>query len=80
LATVRPEGIFLRRDTAGDGNGVVVRRTFLGTIIEYEIKTNSMKDSMIVHMVNPLTNDFFQVGESVAYLFKKGALHLLRSE
>ncbi|WP_024821645.1 MULTISPECIES: ABC transporter ATP-binding protein [Aminobacterium] len=80
LATVRPEGIFLRRDTAGDGNGVVVRRTFLGTIIEYEIKTNSMKDSMIVHMVNPLTNDFFQVGESVAYLFKEGALHLLRSE
>ena len=82
IATLRPEAIEIdniKSDDVHHGEGRILRRTFLGTIIEYEIEVHNtvFHDHLIVHTVNPITQTLFEVEEEVFIRFKEEAIHLL---
>lgn len=82
IAALRPESLIIDHITEESNiydRGRIIRRTFLGTIIEYEIEVHNeyFSENLIVHTVNPMTPDLFEIGETVSIRCKEEAIHIL---
>ncbi|EFC90775.1 ABC transporter related protein [Dethiosulfovibrio peptidovorans DSM 11002] len=74
----RPEAVVLSREE-GHFPCEVVRTTFLGNLVEYEVECPDLK-TLTVHQVNPITGELFRPGESIRVSLRPDTLHLLEKE
>lgn len=80
ILSARPESLAVSlpgEETAGTGyRGHLVRTTFLGNLVEYELSVPAMPN-LIVHCANPLEGEIFRPGMEVAVDLPPAALHPL---
>ncbi|PIE55389.1 MAG: polyamine ABC transporter ATP-binding protein [Dethiosulfovibrio peptidovorans] len=72
---VRPEAVGISPDE-GQFPGKVVRTTFLGNLLEYEVDCPDL-GILVVHQVNPLTGVLLEPGSSIGVSLRSETLHLL---
>ncbi len=79
---VRPEAVQLR-DGSNDEDalfpGEISRTTFLGNIVEYEVKLKGFPD-LTIHKTNPVTGKIFEPKDKVGISFVSSTLHPLEDD
>ena len=80
MFSVRPESLTITRPgevpTTGAYRGHLIRTTFLGNLVEYELEALPLPN-LIVHCPNPLQGEIFQPGMDVVVTLPSAALHPL---
>ncbi len=77
--TIRPEAIALSEGEdgkTGDFTAEIERTTFLGNIVEYEVRSEGLPN-LTIHTTNPVTGRIFNPGEHVGLSFPTDTLHPL---
>jgi iron(III) transport system ATP-binding protein len=76
---VRPEAVQLKEETENEDllfPGEITRTTFLGNIVEYEVRSEDLPD-LTIHKTNPITGRIFEPTEKVGISFAPATLHPL---
>jgi ABC-type Fe3+/spermidine/putrescine transport system ATPase subunit len=76
---VRPEAVQLKEETENEDllfSGEITRTTFLGNIVEYEVRSEDLPD-LTIHKTNPITGRIFEPTEKVGISFVPATLHPL---
>jgi iron(III) transport system ATP-binding protein len=76
---VRPEAVQLKEETENEDllfPGEITRTTFLGNIVEYEVRSEDLPD-LTIHKTNPITGRIFEPTEKVGISFVPATLHPL---